>query len=248
MNILEQLRSWWRTVNAGTALPHNGYRSWLNGKGDRHEFVIIGLGRFGASVAEALASYGHDVLGIDKDPDRVQHVSLTLPHVVQLDATDIDALREIGIESFDTGIAAIGNDFESNLLATVLLLESGVKRVIAKARTRTQKKILQQLGAHEVILPEHQAGIHLGRRLAFDHFVDYMEISSGIGVVELVAPNTLWGHSLVECNLRQRMGLTVIAVHRQEEVIVNPGADFRIEQGDVLAVVGKLENAEQLRG
>jgi trk system potassium uptake protein TrkA len=247
MKLFDDLRNWWRERTAEQFLPRNGRQKWLRRSGVRHEFIVIGLGRFGASVAETLASYNHDVLGIDKDPERVQHVSLVLPHVVQLDGTDIDALREIGAESFDTGIAAIGADFEANLVAVSLLLELGVKRVIAKARTRTQKKILQQLGAHEVILPEHQAGIHLGRRLSFDHFVDYLEISAGIGVVELVAPSVLWGHSLVECNLRQRMGLTVIAVHRQAEVIVNPAADFRIEQGDVLAVVGKLENAELLQ-
>ena len=246
MNIWEQLRQWWRKDGLVPARPRNGYQKWLHRQGDRHAFIVIGLGRFGASVAETLVRQGHDVLGIDKDPERVQHVSLVLPHVIQLDATDIDALREIGIESFDTGIAAIGSDFESNLLATVLLLESGVKRVIAKARTRTQRKILQQLGAHEVILPEHQAGAHLGRRLAFDHFVDYLEISAGIGVVELIAPSQLWGHSLVECGLRRRLGLTVVAVHRNNEVIVNPGADFRIESGDVLAVVGEIKNAELL--
>jgi trk system potassium uptake protein len=246
MNIWEQLRRWWRQGSLVTTRPHNGYQKWLYHKSNRHEFIVIGLGRFGASVAETLVRQGHDVLGIDKDPERVQHVSLVLPHVIQLDATDVDALREIGIESFDTGIAAIGSDFESNLLATVLLLESGVKRVIAKARTRTQKKILQQLGAHEVILPEHQAGAHLGRRLSFDHFVDYLEISEGIGVVELIAPSKLWGHSLMECGLRRQLGLTVVAVHRNQEVIVSPGADFRIEPGDVLAVIGKIENAERL--
>ena len=213
----------------------------------RHrQFVVIGLGRFGSSVAETLVHYGQDVLAIDSDPERVQHLSFELPHVVQLDATNADALEHIGIGNFDTGVVAISNDFESNLLATVLLLRYGVRYVITKARTRTQKTILESVGAHEVILPEHDAGVHWGRRLAFNHLVDYLEISKGVGIVEMVAPAHICGQSLSECNLRQKHGLTVIAIHRKDEVIVSPAAGFRIEGGDVLAVVGRLEDAENM--
>ena len=214
----------------------------------QHGFVVIGLGRFGSSVAETLVREGHDVLAIDGDADRVRHLSHTLSNVVQLDATDADALQEIGIENFDTGLVSIGMDFESNLLATVLLLRFGVRRVITKARTRTQKSILEMVGAHEVILPEQEAGEHLGRRLAFKHIVEYLEIFGGVGVVEILAPASLWNHSLIECNLRQRTNLTVIAVRRGSDVIVNPAATFRIAEGDILVVVGQIEDAERLRG
>jgi trk system potassium uptake protein len=214
----------------------------------QHGFVVIGLGRFGSSVAKTLVREGHDVLAIDGDEQRVRYLSHTLPNIVQLDATDADALQEIGIENFDTGLVSIGMDFESNLLATVLLLRFGVRRVIVKARTRTQKSILEMVGAHEVILPEQEAGEHLGRRLAFKHIVEYLEIFGGIGVVEVLAPPSLWNHSLVECNLRQRSNLTVIAVRRGPDVIVNPTATFRIVEGDILVVVGQLEDAEKLKG
>ncbi|MCB0190110.1 MAG: TrkA family potassium uptake protein, partial [Caldilineaceae bacterium] len=124
-----------------------------------NEFVIIGLGRFGTSVAETLVNYGHNVLAIDQDLDRVRALSTTLPHVMQLDATNIDALRQAGVDSFGTGLVCIGSDFESNILATVLLRRLGVEHVIAKARTRTQREILLQVGVDEVILPEHEAGV-----------------------------------------------------------------------------------------
>jgi trk system potassium uptake protein len=211
-------------------------------------FVIIGLGRFGSSVAETLVAEGYDVLAIDGDADRVHHLSHTLPNIVQLDATDADALQEIGIENFDTGLVSIGMDFESNLLATVLLLRFGVRRVITKARTRTQKSILEMIGAHEVILPEQEAGEHLGRRLAFGHIVEYLDIVGGVSVVEIQAPPSLWQHSLTECKLRQRFNLTVIAVRRGADVIVNPPASFPIVEGDILVVVGQIEDAERLRG
>jgi trk system potassium uptake protein len=241
----------WQQIKA--AVSKNGTAGSLDTESrysprSQHGFVVIGLGRFGSSVAETLVREGHDVLAIDGDPDRVRHLSHSLPNVVQLDATDADALQEIGIENFDTGLVSIGMDFESNLLATVLLLRFGVRRVITKARTRTQKSILEAIGAHEVILPEQEAGEHLGRRLAFKHIVEYLEIFGGIGVVEVKAPASLWNHSLVECNLRQRANLTVIAVRRGSDVIVNPAATFRILEGDILVVVGQIEDAERLRG
>lgn len=212
-----------------------------------HEFVVIGLGRFGTSVATTLVEHGRSVLAIDADGDRVQHLSTVLPHVVQLDATNLDALRQVGVENFDTGLVCIGTDFESNLLATVLLRQLGVKRVIAKARTRTQREILLKVGADEVILPEHEAGIRLGRKMAAGHLVDYLEVSKEVGIVELIAPPSLWGHTLAEVSLRQRYGLTVTAVRRGDDLIVSPSANFRIEEHDMLVVLGRIEDAERLR-
>ncbi len=216
-------------------------------RAEQHEFVVIGLGRFGTSVATTLVKAGRNVLAIDASKERVQELSTVLPHVVQLDATNIEALRQVGVESFDTGLACIGTDFEANLLATVLLRQLGVKRVITKARTRTQRNILLTVGADEVILPEHEAGRRLGRKLAAGHLVDFLEVSKDVGVVEFLAPPSLWGRTLSECELRQRYQLTVIAIRRGDDLIVSPSGNFRIEEGDILVVLGRIEDAEQLR-
>ncbi|RME57473.1 MAG: TrkA family potassium uptake protein [Caldilineae bacterium] len=213
----------------------------------QHEFVVIGLGRFGTSVATTLVEHGRNVLAIDADERRVQQLSTVLPHVVALDATNVDALRQVGADQFDTGLVCIGTDFESNLLATVLLRQLGVKRVITKARTRTQKQILLKVGADEVILPEHEAGIRLGRQMAAGHLVDYLEVGNDVGVVELLAPPSLWGHTLAETSLRQRYGLTVMAVRRGDDLIVSPSANFRMEENDILVVLGRIQDAERLR-
>jgi len=212
-----------------------------------NEFVVIGLGRFGTSVATTLVEHGRNVLAIDADESRVQHLSTILPHVVALDATNIDALRQAGVEHFDTGLVCIGTDFESNLLAAVLLQQLGVKRVIAKARTRTQRDILLRVGVDEVILPEHEAGIRLGRKLSAGHLVDYLEVGNDVGVVEILAPPSLWGRSLSECSLRQRYGLTIMAIRRGDDLIVSPSANFRIEENDLLVLLGRIEDAERLR-
>ena len=211
------------------------------------EFVVVGLGRFGSSVAETLTQYGHDVLGIDCSAERVQHLSRDLPHIVQLDATNAEALRQIGIGQFETAVVAIGGNFESNLLATVLLRRFGVGYIITKARTRLQKTILLEVGAAQVILPEHDAGVHLARRLSSQYFIDFLEIRDGISVVEIIAPENLVGCTLAESNLRQRLGLNVIAVNRDSGIIPNPRAGFRIEKGDVLLVLGRIEDVEMLR-
>jgi trk system potassium uptake protein TrkA len=220
-------------------------RKWRSRR-KREEFVVIGLGRFGTGVATTLVHYGHSVLAIDADIDRVQHLSTTLPHVLQLDSTNIDALRQAGVDAFETGLVCIGTDFESNLLTTVLLQRLGVKRVIAKARTITQKEILLRVGADEVILPEHEAGVRLARKLASGHFVDYLEVSNDVGVVELIAPPSVWDHTLAECDLRQRYGLTAIAVRRGDELIVSPQANFGIRENDILVVLGRIADAERL--
>ena len=211
------------------------------------EYVVIGLGRFGTAVATTLVEHGRTVLAIDSNHDRVQALSGELPHVVQLDATNIDALRQAGVETFDTGLVCIGTDFENNLLATVLLRQLGVQRVIAKALTITQKEILLKVGADEVILPEHEAGRRLGRKMAIDHLVDYLEVGNDVGVVELVAPPSTWDHSLSELSLRQRYGLTVIAVRRGDDLVVSPSASFRVKEDDIVVVLGRMVDAERLR-
>ncbi|NKQ37101.1 MAG: TrkA family potassium uptake protein [Chloroflexi bacterium] len=222
-------------------------KNGIGKKGRPREFVVVGLGRFGSSVAETLTQYGHDVLGIDCSAERVQHLSRDLPHIVQLDATNAEALRQIGIGQFETAVVAISGNFESNLLATVLLRRFGVEHIITKARTRLQKTILLEVGAAQVILPEHDAGVHLARRLSSQHFIDFLEIRDGISVVEMMAPESLFGCTLAESNLRQRLGLNVIAVNRDSGIIPNPRADFRIEAGDVLLVLGRIEDVEMLR-
>jgi trk system potassium uptake protein TrkA len=232
------------------------FKSWLpqpseltlpgrNGAG-RHEFIVIGLGRFGTSLAMSLIAYNHDVLAVDADMKRVQQVAQLLPHVIQLDATKLEALREVGAATFDTGVVCIGTDFEANVLATVSLRKLGVRRVMAKARTVTQQEILLRVGADEVILPEHEAGVRLARRLAAIDFIDYLELSQDQGVVELVAPAALVGRSLKEIGMRQRYHLAVIAIRRGDQVIVSPRAEEVIRPDDILVVLGRIADVEKL--
>lgn len=213
----------------------------------RHqEFVVIGLGRFGASLAITLQDYGHEVLAIDANLELVQRMSSVLPHVVHMDATNREGFIELDVGNFSTGIICMGSNFESNILATVLLRQFGVKRVICKARTRTQREILLKVGADAVILPEHEAGVRLARKLASTGFVDYMEVNKEISVVELVPPPRLIGRSLLKSSLREKYGVVVVAIRRSEGVITLPTAQEIIRYGDILVVIGRPEDCDSI--
>ena len=208
------------------------------------EFAIIGLGRFGASLARALMENGNSVLGVDNDPQLVQRISGELTHAAILDATDEDALREIDITSFDTVIVAIGADFESNLLATVALKNLGVSTVISKVVTRRQREILLRVGADRVVQPEHDAGRRLAEELLAPTVLERVHLGPEYSVVELHAPHSLLHRTLAQLDLRARLGVTVLVIKRDEQLIVSPPADTVILPGDVLLVLGDNEQLQ----
>ncbi len=204
-----------------------------------HEYVVIGLGRFGASLALTLMDKGHSVLGIDRDPEIIQHLADSLTQAVALDATDEAALREAGVPAFDTVVVAIGAEFEANLLTTAALKALGVRQVICKALTERQRDILLKVGADRVILPEHEAGQRLAEELSVPGLVDHIPLGREHRITELRVPAVMAGRSLQELDVRGRHGLTVLAVQRGEELTTAPPPGFRLAQGDLVVVLGR---------
>ncbi len=215
----------------------------------KEEFAIIGLGHFGTSLAQTLIRLGHSVLAIDRDRELVQELSDDLGQTVALDATDAAALSSVSIQSFDTVVVAIGADFESNILVTALLKEMGVGRVVCKALTERQKTILLKVGADQVVLPEHEAGVQLGRRLAAPDLIDQLELDPGTSVLQMHVPDAMVGRSLRDLNLPARFGVIVLAI-KNHGMRVAPPADAVLAAGDVLLLLGpdaattKLEDWE----
>lgn len=203
------------------------------------EYAIIGLGRFGASLANALMESGNNVLGIDNDPQLVQRISDEITHAAILDATDEEALREIDITSFDTVIVAIGADFESNLLTTVALKSLGVRHVISKAVTRRQRDILLRVGADRVVQPEFDAGRRLAEELMAPTVLERVHLGPNFSVIELQTPGTLSQQTLAQLDLRARLGVTVLVIKRDDQLIVSPPADTVLLDGDLLLVLGE---------
>lgn len=210
-----------------------------------HEFAVIGLGRFGSSLALTLMHNGYTVLGIDRDREIVQRLADSVTQTVALDSTDEDALRAVGVTSFDTVVVAIGTSFEANLLTTVALKALGIKNVICKALTEQQRDILLRVGANRVILPEYEAGRRLAEELTVPGMLDHIMLGKEHCVTEMQVPAVMVGRTLLETELRSRYGLTVLAVKRGDRLTAMPPANFAFAPDDLLVVIGSTEDLHE---
>ncbi len=210
------------------------------------QYAVIGLGRFGSSVAITLYKLGYDVLAIDTDEERVQSFSNEVTHVVQADSTDEETLKALGIRNFDVVVVAIGDDMESNLLTTLLLKDLGVKYIVAKARNIQHGKMLEKIGADRVIYPERDMGQRVAHNLVSSNILDFIELSPNLSLVEFSAPKFLVDKTLAESDLRAIYSINVVAMKRGSEIIVPPRPNDKIEEGDILIVVGSNDGLRRL--
>ncbi|WP_058484862.1 potassium channel family protein [Defluviitalea phaphyphila] len=215
------------------------------------QFVVIGLGRFGTSIAKTLAESGCEVLVIDRNEEAVQDASEYVTHAVQADVTDIDVLKSLGIRNFDVGVVAIGTDMQSSIMTTLLLKELGVGYVLAKAQNEIHKKVLEKIGADRIVLPEREMGVRIATNLISGNILDYIELSSSHSIVEIKALKEWIGRNLRDINMRAKYGINVIAIKSNKKINVSPRADDVIKEEDVLVVIGgntdiqRLENSKK---
>ncbi|MEX0974265.1 MAG: TrkA family potassium uptake protein [Bacillota bacterium] len=209
------------------------------------QFAVIGLGRFGSSLASTLAKMGHEVLAVDIDEDRVRELASTVTQAVQADATDEEALRDLGIKNFDVVVVAM-KAFEPSLLVTLFLKQMGVAKVIVKAAGEVHGRILEKIGADTIVFPEKDMGERLAYSLVSGSVIDHIELSDDISVVEIVVTGALSGRTLRDLNLRNRMGLTVVAIKRNKNVNVFVSPDEPLHEGDILVAVGPNEGVQKL--
>ncbi len=201
-------------------------------------FVIIGLGRFGSEAARSLYKQGCEVLVIDRSSDLVQQISDDVTHAVVGDAKDKEVLRAIGVKDFDCGIVAIGDSLSDSVLATMNLKELGVPYVVCKAHDDTHCQVLKKLGADKVVIPEREHADRLAKSLASHNVLDYIELSEDYGIIDIPAPASWNGKSLIELNVRAKLGVNILAIKNNGEITVSPSADYRVGQNDVLVVLG----------
>ena len=210
------------------------------------QFAVIGLGRFGTSVATTLYTLGYEVLAIDADEDRIQKFSEEVTHVVQADTTDENSLKALGIRNFDVVVVAIGEDVQANVLTTLLLKDLGVKHIVAKARNELHGKMLAKIGADRVVYPERDMGQRVAHNLVATNVLEYIELSPDLSIVEIAAPGTLIGQSLAQANLRAKYEVNVVAIKRGNELIVPPQPDEKIKPGDIIISVGQTKGIQKL--
>jgi trk system potassium uptake protein TrkA len=210
------------------------------------QFLVIGVGRFGSSVSTTLHARGHEVVVVDRKESAIEAVMNRVTHALIADGTDEEVLRRLGVRNFDTVIVAIGENVEANILATALLKSLGARHLVSKAASALTAQVLGQVGADEVIRPEHDMGIHLADRLSSPSILDTFSLGTEHGVLEVEAQQKLTGR-LSSLKLPSRFDVQVIAVARNGSVELSPGADFVIESGDRIVLIGSNRAIGKLR-
>ncbi len=211
------------------------------------QFAVIGMGRFGASVATTLYDMGHDVLAIDSSEDKVEGIIDSVTHAVVADTTSETALKSLGITNFDVVVVSIGKDIQASILTTLVLKELNVKYIVAKARTAQQGKVLQKIGADRIVFPERDMGVRVAHNLVATNVLDFIELSPDYSIVEIIVPGDMVGRSLRELDLRAKYGVNVLAVRSGDrEINVSPAATDRFKAGDILIVVGENDKLQNL--
>lgn len=210
------------------------------------QYIIIGAGRFGRSVAESLLENGAEVMVIDQNEEVIQQISEYMENVAIVDVCDENSLRSIGLGNFDVAIVAIGSDLRASIMATLISKELGVPYVISKAQDSLQAKTLTKIGADKVVFPEKDMGNRLGKALLFENVVDYMPLDEKHSIFEITAPKEWNGKNLIELNVREKYDLNVIAVKREREFEVPVDPLKKFEEGDLIVVAGKSETMEKI--
>ncbi|KLL10367.1 potassium channel family protein [Protofrankia coriariae] len=204
--------------------------------------LVIGLGRFGSALAGTLVGLGHQVLGVDTDRKIVQEMSSQLTHVVEADTTSEEALRQIGAGDFNRAVVAIGSDVEASILTTSLLVDFGIAQIWAKAVSRAHGRILDRVGAHRVVYPEHDMGERVAHMVT-GRMVDYVELSDNYALVETRPPADIVGKPLGQTGIRSRHGVTVVCIKHVGADFDYAHPDTVVKADDLIVVLGPIQKA-----
>ena len=206
--------------------------------------LVVGLGRFGTAVARSLVRLNREVLVVDEDAELVERFSDEFTHVVQADATDEEALRQLGVGNFDRAVVAIGADIEASVLTVLALSEAGIQDIWAKAITRKHGQILERVGAHHVVYPESAMGERVAHMVT-GSMLDYIEFDDGFAIARTSAPTMTWDKTLGESSPRTHYWITVVGVKRPGEDFTYARPETRVERRDQLIVSGPTSKVEK---
>lgn len=207
------------------------------------QFVVLGLGIFGSTIAKKLASYNYEVIAVDKSMDCVNRVSEFVTQAIKADFTDIDQLRAIDVSECDAAIVATGSLLEESIMAVMNLKELGVPFIIAKAKNRKYKQVLEKLGADRVVRPEKEMGVRIAKQLVSKNIVDLIDIDKEYSMVEMLTPKKWVDKTLIELNLRDNYGLNVIGIRKKGDSHLdpNPNPNEKINDDDTIFFIADHE-------
>tara|TARA_B100001750_G_scaffold228943_1_gene223865 strand:- start:804 stop:1505 length:702 start_codon:yes stop_codon:yes gene_type:complete len=225
-------------------LKNNGAKN-----GRKRQVVVIGLGRFGSSVARSLYNLGHDVLAIDTDEDRVQSIMGQVTYPVTGNGTNETVLRELGIPDYDAAVVAVGTDLVASVMSCVLLKTMNLPYIVARAHDELHGNTLERIGVDKVIQAESEMGVRIGHALFNPNLQEYLQLAPNYGFSRLKVPKEWVGQTLKELGFsgpRGKQGLAVLAVKRAKDITLNPDNDERLRDGDILIMAGRDEQIESL--
>jgi len=212
------------------------------------QFAVIGLGRFGAALAQTLDGLGHEVVAIEIEDRIVQELSNSMPnvHLVRADAGEEQVLKDLGIDQFDAAAVVIGENIQASIMATIALKDLGVPTVISRAGGETHARVLYRIGADRVIQPEREMGEQLARTMSSPAIMDYVDLGDDEALVEARVPKKWIGKSLAELRLNQTSGLTVLALKPENGTGTLPRGDTVFNEGDVMVIGGPKDKIDRL--
>lgn len=212
------------------------------------KFAVIGLGSFGSNIAKTLYEKGNEVLAVDEDKEKIDEVKNFVSHAVHMDAADKENLQALGIKDMDVVIVSLGPEMESSILTVLYLNEMGTKCIVAKALTEDHAKILESVGATEIIYPEKDMAIKTALKLSCPNVLEYLPLISGFRIQEIAPPEKFIGKNLRELDLRNKYGIQVIAIKEliPEKTTFVPKADFVLKDSDILVIMGEDKQLEKI--
>lgn len=213
----------------------------------RKEFVIFGVGDFGMNVAKTLANSGATVMVVDKEESQLEKVASEVTHTICADATNPEAMKQLGIRNYDGAIVGIGHNLETSALITMQLKEMDVPFIMVKASTDIEGRILTRVGADKVIFPDREMGIRVGNDIINGNYFEAIELSDEYSIVDMAVPRNWVGKTLQQLNVRSKYGISIIGIRGLEELNVNPAADYRLLAQDILIVLGHNTEIQRLR-
>lgn len=210
-------------------------------------YAVFGLGSYGLSVAKALVDNGAELLAVDQDQNVVNAAIAEIPFCKCADVTDPEVIRQLGIANIDTVVIAMANNLESSVMAVMLCKEAGVRTVIAKCANEMHRRILSKVGADRVVFPESESGIRLAKNLLSSGFIDVIELSSEVSLIELDVKSEWLGKTLAELNLRKRYSINVIAIRKGSELQTNIAPDTELDESMKLVVIMDTSRIKALK-
>lgn len=210
------------------------------------QFMVIGCGRFGSSVATTLFNLGHEVMVIDIDEERIQDIADESTYAIQADVSDENVLKELGIGNFDVVIVSISSNYQASIMATLIAKELGVKKVVAKAHDSLHGKVLAKIGADKIVHPERDMGVRVAHNLVSSNILDFIELSPDYSILEVTALKEWINQPLKDLKLPARHGINVMAIKGARGINVSPYGENIIHKGDILVIIGNTEDIEKI--